>query len=254
MLGTISHRSLFEPRSLVDALHILNEESVTPMAGCTDLYVSLNFGTLTATRFVNLWRLDALRSIERRGDRLSIGALATYTDIIGSPLVRRWLPMLAAAAREIGGVQIQNRGTIGGNIANASPAGDSLPVLLAYDAIVHVASVRGERMIPFAELYTGYRRLALLRNDRGKRLSDQTVPAGLDPQNHNHWGSSAGFMDLAGQGRLDLVLLNYVVFGPRERQYCEVRAGVRMAATEPVTPNKTLAMSRLLMKGLYRVE
>ena len=91
MLGTISHRSLFEPRSLVDALHILkNEESVTPMAGCTDLYVSLNFGTLTATRFVNLWRLDALRSIERRGDRLSIGALATYTDIIGSPLVRRY--------------------------------------------------------------------------------------------------------------------------------------------------------------------
>jgi xanthine dehydrogenase small subunit len=159
MLGTISQRSLFEPRSLKHALRILqNEESVTPMAGCTDLYVSLNFGTLAATRFLNLWPLDALRSIETRDGRLSIGALATYTDIIRSPLVRRALPMLAAAAREIGGVQIQNRGTIGGNIANASPAGDTLPVLSAADAIVILQNADGRREVPFNAFYTGYRR------------------------------------------------------------------------------------------------
>ena len=129
MLGIVSHRSLLEPRSLTDALRMLRDEGpVVPMAGCTDLYVSLNFGTLKDTRFLNLWRLDALRTIERRGGRLSMGALATYTDIIRSPLVGKTLPMLAAAAREIGGVQIQNRGTIGGNVANASPAGDTLPV------------------------------------------------------------------------------------------------------------------------------
>src|SRR5215217_7691444 len=98
-----------------------DEAPLTPMAGCTDLYVSLNFGTLNDTRFLNLWRLHALRRIEPRGDALYIGALATHTDLIRSPLVRTRLPMLAAAAQEVGGVQIQNRGTIGGNVANASP-------------------------------------------------------------------------------------------------------------------------------------
>jgi len=79
---------------------------------------------------------------------------------------------------------------------------------------------------------TGYKRLALLHNvsngsNGGRRFTDVTVAAGLDPANRGHWGSSAGFMDLAGQGRLDLVLLNYVVFGPKDPQFCEVRAGVR---------------------------
>src|SRR5436190_9494813 len=166
MLGTISERSLFEPRSLADALRILNgEDQIVPMAGCTDLYVSLNFGTLTSTRFLNLWHLDALRSIERRGAALSIGALATYTDIIRSPLVRRFLPMLAAAAREIGGVQIQNRGTIGGNIANASPAGDTLPVLSAADAVVVLESAGGTRRVPFTSFYTGYRQTVMRRDE-----------------------------------------------------------------------------------------
>src|SRR5881392_4069585 len=109
MPGFVANRSLLEPRSLRDALRMLRDEGpLVPLAGCTDLYVLLNFGTLTASRFLNLWRLDALRTIERRGGRLSIGALATYTDILRSPLVRRSIPMLATAAREIGGVQIQN--------------------------------------------------------------------------------------------------------------------------------------------------
>src|SRR6186997_990815 len=141
MPPVISHRTLLEPRSVADALRLLRDEGpLVPMAGCTDLYVSLNFGTLKDTRFLNLWRLSALKTIEMRGGMLSIGALATHTDLIRSPLVRRRVPMLAAAAREVGGVQIQNRGTIGGNVANASPAGDTLPVLLAADAMVVLRS------------------------------------------------------------------------------------------------------------------
>ena len=140
MPGSISNRTLLQPRSLADALKMLRDEGpLVPMAGCTDLYVSLNFGTLKDTRFLNLWGLDGLRTIEVRGDVLSIGALATHTDLIRSPLVRRRMPMLAAAAREVGGVQIQNRGTLGGNVANASPAGDTLPVLAAADAVVVLA-------------------------------------------------------------------------------------------------------------------
>jgi CO/xanthine dehydrogenase FAD-binding subunit len=154
----VSTRQLFEPRSLRDALLMLRDEGpLTPMAGCTDLYVSLNFGTLQATRFLNLWRLGDLRAIRTRGRMLTIGALATYTDLQRSAVVRKQLPMLAAAGREVGGVQIQNRGTIGGNVANASPAGDTLPVLAAADAAVVLQSVSGTRRVAFADFYTGYR-------------------------------------------------------------------------------------------------
>ena len=158
MTHSISHRTLLEPKSLADALKMLRDEGpLTPMAGCTDLYVGLNFGTLKDTRFLNLWRLEALRTIEMRGDLLCLGALATHTDVITSPLVRRRIPMLAAASSEVGGVQIQNRGTLGGNIANASPAGDTLPVLAAADATVVLKSAAGTRRVPFSAFYTGYR-------------------------------------------------------------------------------------------------
>jgi CO/xanthine dehydrogenase FAD-binding subunit len=141
------------------------EGPLTPMAGCTDLYVSLNAGTLRETSFLSLWELDDLRRITTRGGFLSIGALATYTDIIRSRIVGMRVPMLVAAAREIGGPQIQNRGTIGGNIANASPAGDTLPVLAAADAVVVVRSMREERRVPFTEFYLGYRRSVLRRDE-----------------------------------------------------------------------------------------
>jgi len=113
--------------------------------------------TLPGRRFLNIWGLDALRGIDVGGGVLRIGALATYREIIRSADVRRRLPMLAAAAREIGAVQIQNRGTIGGNIANGSPAGDTLPVLAAADALVELRSVEWTRKVPITEFYTGYR-------------------------------------------------------------------------------------------------
>jgi xanthine dehydrogenase small subunit len=170
MLGSISDRLLLRPTSLADALKMLRDEGpLTPAAGCTDLYVALNFGTLKDRRFLDLWKLDKLRAIEVRGDILSIGALATFTDLIRSPHVQRRLPMLAAAAREIGGVQIQNRGTVGGNVANASPAGDTLPVLAAAEALVVLQSARGRRHVPFTALYTGYRQTV--------RRSDELIVA-----------------------------------------------------------------------------
>src|SRR5436190_2256102 len=166
MPGRIAGRTLLEPKSLADALKMLRDEGpLTPMAGCTDLYVSLNFGTLKETRFLNLWRLDALRTIERRGDLLSIGAIATHTDVINSPLVRKRIPMLVAASSEVGGVQIQNRGTLGGNVANASPAGDTLPVLAAADAVIVLESASGTRRVPFAAFYTGYRQTVRRRDE-----------------------------------------------------------------------------------------
>ena len=158
MAVSVSHRTLLEPGSLAGALKMLRDEGpLVPMAGCTDLFVSLNFGTLKDTRFMNLWALDSLRPIEMRNGLLFVGALATYSDLIRSPLVRRRIPMLAAAAREVGGVQIQNRGTLGGNVANASPAGDTLPVLAAAEAVVVLRNAAASRRVPFAAFYTGYR-------------------------------------------------------------------------------------------------
>ena len=134
------------------------DPQLVPIAGCTDVYVGLHFGALKQQRFLDLWGLDELGGITLAAGRLRIGALATYREIIASKMVARRLPMLAAAAREIGGAQIQNRGTLGGNIANASPAGDTLPVLAAAHASVILrSSARGQRAVPFESFYTGYR-------------------------------------------------------------------------------------------------
>ena len=158
MPPAIAPLSCLRPRTLADALSMLRDEGpLTPLAGCTDLYVGLQFGTLRDQRFIDLWPLAELRGISSERSLLRIGSLTTFSELIQSPLVRRRLPMLVAASREVGGRQIQNRGTIGGNIANASPAGDALPVLAVCDAVVVLQSAAGERRIPFSQFYTGYR-------------------------------------------------------------------------------------------------
>jgi len=155
----LSALTLLRPLSLRDALRMMRDDGpLTPLAGCTDVYVGLNLGTASDRRFIDLARLEALRGIAVRGGAIRIGALTTYSELLRSPLVRRRLPMLASAAGAIGAVQIQNRGTIGGNIANMSPAGDTLPVLAAADARVELRSVDRVRTVPFALYYTGYRR------------------------------------------------------------------------------------------------
>jgi CO/xanthine dehydrogenase FAD-binding subunit len=158
MRSALRGLELHRPRTLAEALRLLRDDGpLVPFAGGTDIYVGLNFGTETATRFVDLWRLAPLRRIALVGDTLSIGALATFTAMRRSRQVRARLPMLARASGEVGGVQIQNRGTLGGNVANGSPAGDTLPVLAAVDAVVVLRSAAGERRVAFADFYTGYR-------------------------------------------------------------------------------------------------
>jgi CO/xanthine dehydrogenase FAD-binding subunit len=150
--------SLVRPRSLKAALSLLTSDpTLTPIAGCTDVYVGLHFGTMPQKRFIDLWRLKELHGISVERDVLRIGALSTYTEIIESKLVQKRVPMLVAASREVGGAQIQNRGTLGGNVANASPAGDTLPVLAAAGARIVLRSHAGTRTVPFDGFYTGYR-------------------------------------------------------------------------------------------------
>jgi CO/xanthine dehydrogenase FAD-binding subunit len=158
MRTAISSLELIEPRSLKHALAVLRDrQPVVPLAGGTDIYVLLNAGVVPGRCFLDLSPLEDLRGVAMRGSVMAIGALTTYSDLIRSPLVQRRLPMLQAAAREVGAVQIQNRGTIGGNVANGSPAGDTLPVLAAADAIVVLRSAGETRRVPFNGFYTGYR-------------------------------------------------------------------------------------------------
>ena len=165
MKSAITPLSIATPRTLDDALSLLHDRPLVPIAGATDLYVALNFGTLSATQFMDISRLPELLGITVRGDRLVIGAGVSYTTILHSPLVRVRLPMLAQAALQVGGIQIQNRGTLGGNIANGSPAGDSLPVLAAADAELVLRSAGSERRVALADFYTGYRTSVLRTNE-----------------------------------------------------------------------------------------
>ena len=186
MKTALSTLAVLEPASVPQALRMLrDEEGLVPLAGATDLYVELNFGTLPHRRFLNIWGLSPLRRIMLTGDTLRIGALATFCALIRSRHVRARLPMLVQAARQVGGAQIQNRGTLGGNIANGSPAGDTLPVLAAAEAIVVLQSAGGERRIPFTELYTGYRETV--------RRSDELIVAiEIPPLEGTQWFRKVG--------------------------------------------------------------
>jgi CO/xanthine dehydrogenase FAD-binding subunit len=162
MRAALSTLAVIRPRSLDEALAAMaGDDRPVPLAGGTDLFVGLNAGTLEARRFLDLSPLRALRGIRADARGITLGALATFAEIREHAAIRRRLPSLAAAAAEIGAWGIQHRATIGGNIANASPAGDSLPVLLAHDAVVIARSASGARGIPCATLFTGYRTLAL---------------------------------------------------------------------------------------------
>jgi CO/xanthine dehydrogenase FAD-binding subunit len=150
------------PATLAEAYGFLAAGPVTPIAGGTDLMVRITgeIGTLP-TRMLDISRLEALEGISLELGHLVLGARTTYTEIRRSALCREHLPALVEAAATIGAAQIQNRGTLGGNIANASPAGDTLPVLLATDAVFDVGSARGERSVAAAEFFTAYRETAL---------------------------------------------------------------------------------------------
>jgi CO/xanthine dehydrogenase FAD-binding subunit len=167
------------PRSLAEAYALMVAEPYEPIAGGTDLMVAIT-GELREPpdRVLDLWRLDQLRGIALSddGSALAIGALTTYTELRRSPLVAAHVPTLAEAAATVGSAQIQNRGTIGGNIANASPAGDTLPVLLAADAAIVLGSVRGERSVPAADFWTSYRRTARHPDELVLRVVTPVVP------------------------------------------------------------------------------
>jgi CO/xanthine dehydrogenase FAD-binding subunit len=149
-----------QPGSWTEALAVKAEmPSAVPLAGGTDLMVELNFGARRPPALLDLTRISELRQWEIDGNQMRLGAGVTYSQVIAE--LRDRLPGLALAARTVGSPQIRNRGTIGGNLGTASPAGDAHPPLLAAGAEVEVASARGTRIIPIDQFFTGPKRGAL---------------------------------------------------------------------------------------------
>ncbi len=167
MRAYIPSYQLISPQSLDEALDLLaeNDGAWKPFAGGTDLMVLLEAGNLPHQNYVNIWNLKELRGIQVGDSRVTLGALTTYTEVQAQPILRAEFPMLCQAAKETGGMAIQNRGTLGGNIVNASPAADSPPALLAYDADLELISKSGTRTISYAKFHRGYKQMDLREDE-----------------------------------------------------------------------------------------
>jgi len=159
MRGHLPGYELHTARDLDHALRMLGDEpgGWRVFAGGTDLMVLLEAGKLPPARYLSLWNVSELRGVLASADFVTIGALTTYTDVLASPVLMQEFPLICAAARETGGIATQNRGTIGGNIANASPAADTPPALLIYDAELDLLSARGRRTVQYDHFHRGYK-------------------------------------------------------------------------------------------------
>jgi CO/xanthine dehydrogenase FAD-binding subunit len=158
---------LVAPGTLPEVLSLLAEEPGTwlPIAGGTDVMVQYSAGKLPARKLISIWKLPELRRIEITPGEIRIGAGCTYTELREHEVVNQEFTLLGSAACWTGGIANQNRGTIGGNIVNASPAADSLPALLVYEAELILVSARGERRVPYIDFHTAYRKTKLAADE-----------------------------------------------------------------------------------------
>jgi len=158
---------LIAPGKLQSVVRLLAEEpdEWLPIAGGTDVMVQYAAGKLPARKLVSIWNLPELQGIDVQPQEIRIGAGCNYTQLRENEVIAREFPLLASAARWTGGIANQNRGTLGGNIVNASPAADSLPALLAYEAELILVSIRGERRVPYLGFHTGYKKVQLASDE-----------------------------------------------------------------------------------------
>jgi CO/xanthine dehydrogenase FAD-binding subunit len=163
MRSNVANYELIAPGSLDAVLQILasSPDRYTPIAGGTELMVALGAGRLQPKKLISLWNLEELRFIDATPDALTIGSGTTFSDIRRHPIIAAEFPILAQAASWTGSIANQNRGTLGGNIVNASPAADTPPVLLAYDAEVTLISTRGSRTLPYRKFHRAYKETVL---------------------------------------------------------------------------------------------
>jgi len=225
------------PPSLADALDLMAQEPGVwqPFAGGTDLMVLLEAGKLRHRQFLSLWHLPELRGISVSGDRITLGALTTYTQIQRHAALQQEFPLLCRAASWTGGVAIQNRGTLGGNIANASPAADSLPALLAYEAELELVSANGARLVPYQDFHAGYKTTV---RQAGEIIKSIHLPRGFRPwRQHTR---KVGTRKAQAISKVSLAALARVTGGQVE----EVRLAFGSVAPTPIRCFQTEAVLR----------
>lgn len=182
----VPHRSEIEVRRatrLKEALELMAEGAAEgkpwmPVAGGTDMMVWITQRRVVPERVIDIWSIDGIRGIEETEGSITLGSLTTYAEVRRSWEVADWCPPLVDASRWCGAAQIQSRGTLGGNIAGGSPAGDTLPVFSAFDAELTLVSTAGARVVKFADFYTGYRQNLLQDDELILRISIPKPAAG----------------------------------------------------------------------------
>lgn len=188
MRSNAAEYDILAPGSLEDVLAIIASQELTPIAGGTEVMVALSAGRLAQKSFVSLHKLSELRFIDESDQAmLRIGSGTTFTGMRNSGVIGTDFPLLAQTASWTGSIANQNRGTLGGNIANASPAADTPPALLAYDAELELISARGTRTMPYADFHLGYKRTALAPDELILAIR---LPRRFD--GHQHWVRKVG--------------------------------------------------------------
>jgi xanthine dehydrogenase small subunit len=171
MRGSYESIRLLQPKTAAEALDLYGRSpNAAPMAGGTDLMVAFNMGLMNEKTVLDLSGLKEWRRVRSLKERLIVGSLATHARLREHPSVRKLFPLLSEACAAIGSVQIQNRGTLGGNIANASPAGDSFPPLAVYGATVRIEGPCGSRAVPFLDIFAGVKKTNLLPGELIKEI------------------------------------------------------------------------------------
>ncbi len=237
---------LIVPRTLEDALKLLAAEPGrhTPFAGGTELMVALNTGRLQQRSFLSVQHLRELRFIHEDADTIHIGAGTTFTDIRRNELVADELPLLAQSASWTGSVANQNRGTIGGNLCNASPAADTPPALLAYGASVTLISAAGTRTLPYEQFHLGYKRTALRPDEL---LHTVHVPRAFAP--YRQYIRKVGTRNAQAISKTAVAAVAHI----QDQTLADIRVGaasladrpLRCTATEAALKGRSLAPERI---------
>jgi len=215
------------PKTMEDALSVLHERSgkIRPIAGGTDAIIQLKDGLLQTGELLDISRLSGLRYILREGSTVRIGALTTYCDIIESSVLKDSCPMLVEASKTIGIIQLQNRATIGGNLANASPAGDTIPPLYVLAATLTLQNQIGTRRIPIEKFFLDYRTIDLKADELITEISFEAIEKPCDATFLKLGLREAHFISVAN-------LAIWVRWAPDGKSFSDAR--VSMGAVAPV--------------------
>jgi CO/xanthine dehydrogenase FAD-binding subunit len=253
---------LIAPGNLQAVVSLLADEpgKWLPIAGGTDVMVLYAAGKLPARKLVSVWNLPELRAIEISPEEIRIGAGCTYTELREHEMIAREFPLLASAARWTGGIANQNRGTLGGNIVNASPAADSLPALLAYEAELILVSGRGERRVPYLDFHTGYKKMKLAPDELIR-----TICLGRRFSNYLHYARKVGAREaqalskvcvaalgrLRGGGVIDDVRIALGSVAPVPLRLTEVE---QIAKGKPIEPELVQLTRKMIAAAIQPID